>query len=80
MLLAIHQKNQRVGLKKNIEVLEWPGNSPHLNPIKNLWGIIKRKIIKHCPSNLHELEWKEEITIDVMKNLVNSSTVKRSGP
>ncbi len=27
-----------------VSVLDWPANSPDLNPIDNLWGIVKRKI------------------------------------
>ena len=29
---------------EGFQVLDWPGNSPDLNPIENLWGIIKNKL------------------------------------
>jgi transposase len=30
--------------EKRIAVLDWPGNSPDLNPIENLWSIIKKRL------------------------------------
>ncbi len=27
-----------------VDVLDWQANSPDLNPIKNLWGIVRRKM------------------------------------
>ncbi len=32
-----------------VRVLDWPPNSPDLNPIENLWGIVKRKMRNKRP-------------------------------
>jgi len=39
-----------------IEILDpWPGNSPDLNPIENLWSILKSLVDKLNPTNCDQL-------------------------
>ena len=49
-------------LEKHVEVLKWPPYSPDLNPIDNLWAILKRKVAKRRASSLDELQ---EAIIDI---------------
>ncbi len=39
-----------------VTVLHWPANSPDLNPIENLWGIVKRKMRDTRPNNADDLK------------------------
>ncbi len=39
-----------------VTVLDWPANSPALNPIENLWGIVKRTMRDTRPNNADELK------------------------
>ena len=38
------------------EVIDWPSNSPDLNPIENLWSIVKRNVEKKMPKNISDLQ------------------------
>ena len=39
-------ENKQFLEKKLIQVLVWPGNSPDLNPVENLWSLMKHKVSK----------------------------------
>ena len=44
-------------LSENVPaVLDWPANSPDLNPIENVWAVIKKRVEKKRPVNLSELQ------------------------
>jgi transposase len=59
------------------QLLEWPSNSPEVNPIENIWSIVKPKVEKRKPKDIDELELflAEEFKnteINVVKNCVMS--------
>uniref|UniRef100_A0A8C5MZ74 Transposase Tc1-like domain-containing protein n=1 Tax=Leptobrachium leishanense TaxID=445787 RepID=A0A8C5MZ74_9ANUR len=62
---------------KGWNILEWPSQSPDLNPIENLWWDLKKAVAVRKPKNVTELEalahdeW-AKIPVDRCKTLVSS--------
>jgi hypothetical protein len=63
--------------QNRIDIIDWPSNSPDLNPIENIWYIMKNNVEKRMPKNVDELkrfmveEW-DKIPQEVVKNVIMS--------
>lgn len=60
-----------------VTLMEWPAQSPDLNPIENLWADAKKKVSEIKPTNNNQLWVTEQqawqsISLERCQNLVNS--------
>lgn len=59
-------------------IVPWPGSSPDLNPIENLWVQMKRKVAAHNPTSAQHLKevikavWVRETSLESCKILARS--------
>ena len=64
-------------VENKIRFIDWPSNSPDLNPIENMWQIVKNNVEKRMPKDINELkkfmieEW-DAISVETVNNLVLS--------
>jgi len=63
---------------KNIKLLEWPGNSPDLDPIENFWTELKNRVAEKHPTSLLLLiktiksSWVLDMPTELCRNLIES--------
>jgi len=63
--------------ENNITSLDWPSNSPGLNPIENIWALLKNKVKKRPNKTVDEfkksiIECWNEIDQNHINNTINS--------
>ena len=71
------RKAQKWRSRNHVKRISWPSQSPDLNPIENVWAILKANISNHKPTSTKELiriikkEW-EKLDKTFAENLVSS--------
>jgi hypothetical protein len=75
MLDGCFQFQLLLGLCFVIQFMKWPRQSPDMNPIEQVWHMMKLKIVKHKPNNKAELKatinhvWDNELILDDLQYL-----------
>jgi hypothetical protein len=60
-----------------VAIMEWPAQSPHLNPIERFWEQLDRMVRKKCPSSQSNLwEMLQEAWGEISSDYLNKLTTR----
>ena len=68
--------------EKIADILNWSVNSPDLNPIKNLWHVMKNEVTVQHPTSMESFKiaiksiWTQKMTLEYCCNLINSMSCR----
>jgi hypothetical protein len=66
-------------MKKEFQMMDWPGNSPDLNPIENCWSLMKYKLkskpaVTSLPKMIQVIKmiWVKDMPLEYFRKLADS--------
>ena len=78
IMLRVKAKSVKIfRSEEDVTIMEWPAQSPDMNPIGNVWKLLNERAKEKNPRNVKELwtnlkgEW-EKISVDECKRLIRS--------
>ena len=66
-----------VRVECHINSINWPPGSPDLNPIENIWRVLKQKLRNRRPNGGWTLSDLREVMVDIWNNEISIELINR---